>query len=215
MNSKEIADARETKTMTTSELAEQLRTTNDVILRNARKALPDKVIKNGKTTYWNVLEITRVIEEMKKGNSNQHSTFVGATKAETKQTLAVQIAKHSKALQELYEKALQEQARIIEEQAGTIKLIADNSAERQYKQTLRTECTELIRRLLKETGLPFVPLWREAYEGFLKRHNFNDAFKSNFYAARNKIDFLARKDINYLKDLKQAIVSLFANEERV
>ncbi len=80
MNSKEIADARETKTMTTSELAEQLRTTNDVILRNARKALPDKVIENGKTTYWNVLEITRVIEEMKKGNSNQHSTFVGATK---------------------------------------------------------------------------------------------------------------------------------------
>ncbi len=94
-------------------------------------------------------------------------------------------------------------------------MIADNSAERQYKQTLRAECTELIRRLLKETGLPFVPLWREAYEGFLKRHNFNDAFKSNFDAARNKIDFLARKDINYLKDLKQAIVSLFANEERV
>ena len=70
------------KVMTTKEVAEQLGTSSKVVLENGKKCLPNKVIKNGKPTYWTEAEVTVLIEQMKTSNSNQ-STFTGAVKAIT------------------------------------------------------------------------------------------------------------------------------------
>lgn len=40
------------KTMTTREVADALGTSVKVIIENARKCLPNKIIENGKATYW-------------------------------------------------------------------------------------------------------------------------------------------------------------------
>lgn len=53
------------KLMTTKEIAEQLGTRPNVITENAKKCLPDKVIENGKTTYWTQAEVTVLIEQLK------------------------------------------------------------------------------------------------------------------------------------------------------
>ena len=60
---------------TTKEVAEQLRTSAKVILENAKKCLPDKIIENGKPTYWTKEEITILIEYLKGNNPNQHSFY--------------------------------------------------------------------------------------------------------------------------------------------
>lgn len=53
------------KLMTTKEIAEQLGTRPNVITENAKKCLPDKVIENGKTTYWTQAEVAVLIEQLK------------------------------------------------------------------------------------------------------------------------------------------------------
>lgn len=66
--------------VTTRELAESLGTSPKVILENAKKCLPFKIIENGKPTYWNREEATILIEQLKKSNPNQN-TLTGAVKA--------------------------------------------------------------------------------------------------------------------------------------
>lgn len=51
--------------ITTKELAKQLGTRPNVITENAKECLPDKEIKNGKTTYWTKAEATVLLESLK------------------------------------------------------------------------------------------------------------------------------------------------------
>lgn len=53
------------KTMTTKEVAEALGTRPNVITENAKKCLPNKVIENGKATYWTKAEVTFLLEYIK------------------------------------------------------------------------------------------------------------------------------------------------------
>ena len=76
----ETENIKNEEVVTTKELAESLGTSPKVILENAKKCLPCKIIENGKPTYWNKAEATVLIEQLKKSNPNQHS-FTGAVKA--------------------------------------------------------------------------------------------------------------------------------------
>jgi hypothetical protein len=51
---------------TTKQLAEQLKTSPKVIISNAKKCLPNKSIKNGKTTHFTEAEVTVMLDYMKK-----------------------------------------------------------------------------------------------------------------------------------------------------
>ncbi len=94
------------KTMTTKELADFLGTSSKVILENAKKCLPNKIIENGKPTYWNKEETTVLIEQMKNSNPNQH-TFTGAVKGiSTELTPALKIKKAMELMQEGYQEEL-------------------------------------------------------------------------------------------------------------
>ena len=73
-------DVNSEKTVTTRELAKELGTSPKVILENARKCLPCKKIENGKQTFWNEVEVTMLVEQMKTSNPNQN-TFTEAVKA--------------------------------------------------------------------------------------------------------------------------------------
>jgi hypothetical protein len=56
----------------TKELAEQLKTSPKVILGNTKKCLPNKLIENGKTTYFTEEEATVLLDYMK---SNKQTIF--------------------------------------------------------------------------------------------------------------------------------------------
>ena len=124
------------KTITTKELAEQLKTDKKVIIENARKYLPNKVFEQGKVTYWNEAEITVLIDGMKSNNSNQYrekGTVTGAvTDVSTELTPALKIRKAMELMQEGYEEELAilraknlEQQRVIEEQTPKVEFYDD------------------------------------------------------------------------------------------
>ncbi|MDO5576538.1 MAG: phage antirepressor KilAC domain-containing protein [Fibrobacter sp.] len=97
----------EEKTMTTSEVAKQLDTSNDVVLSNARKCLPEKQINNGKPTFWNLKEVTILVEFMKKNNNRTDSkTFGTVSKVTTKLTPALRIYNAMLEMQSAYEDEL-------------------------------------------------------------------------------------------------------------
>lgn len=73
MNDPELLNDVSHGLKTTKELAEQLETSPKVILENARKCLPDKVIENGKPTYWSKAEVTVLLEQMKCNQPNGYT----------------------------------------------------------------------------------------------------------------------------------------------
>lgn len=106
-NEKNVNELQNQEVMTTKELADFLKTSPKVILENAKKCLPNKVVENGKPTYWNKAEVTVLIEQLKKSNPNQY-TFTGAVKAlGTDLTPALKIKQAMEMMQEAYEEELQ------------------------------------------------------------------------------------------------------------
>ena len=69
------------KVITTRELAEQLGTSAKVNLENAKKCLPNKIIENGKPTFWDKAEVTVLLEFMKINNNRTDLTFTTVVKA--------------------------------------------------------------------------------------------------------------------------------------
>lgn len=79
----------------TKELAEQLKTSKDVILTAARKCLPNKTIEHGKRTFWNDAEATIILDYMKAYPSNNRSVEFNST--DGNQTLTFKAKGSSKA----------------------------------------------------------------------------------------------------------------------
>lgn len=92
--------------MTTKELAEKLHCETKTIFNIARKCLPNKVIENGKTTFWNNAEITVLIEQMKTSQPNQHNLVRSIQGVSTELTPALKIKKAFDLMQEGYEEEM-------------------------------------------------------------------------------------------------------------
>jgi len=109
-------------TITTKELADKLHTSSKVILENAKKCLPDKVIENGKATYWSEPEVTILIDCLQ-GNSNNHASdlyFESKGAISTTLTPALKIKKAMELMQEGYEEELAHLRSINAEQSDQI-----------------------------------------------------------------------------------------------
>lgn len=120
--------------MTTKELAEQLKTTKDVIIANAKKCLPNKVIEHGKRTLWNKAEVTVILDYMKNHISNNRGVEFNSTveNASTELTPALKIRKAMLLMQEGYEEELAllrmktaNQRKIIDEQRPKVEFYDD------------------------------------------------------------------------------------------
>ena len=96
------------KTVTTRELAEQLHTSKDVVIANARKCLPNKIFEHGKTAYWSKPEVTVILDYMKNHTSNNRSVEFNSTVANTSTDLtpALKIKRAMELMQEGYEEEL-------------------------------------------------------------------------------------------------------------
>lgn len=94
--------------MTTRELADRLKTSPKVILENARKCLPDKVIENGKQTFWDEAEVTVLIDRLKNNQKTNSSDpyFQSKGSISTELTPALKIKKAMELMQEGYEEEL-------------------------------------------------------------------------------------------------------------
>lgn len=104
---KELSTNVKEKTMTTKEIAEQLKTSPKVILTNAKKCLPNKVIENGKPALWTKEEVTILLEQLKSSQPNQN-TFTAAVKVvNTELTPALKLKKALDLAQEAYEEELE------------------------------------------------------------------------------------------------------------
>lgn len=72
--------------MTTKQVAEQLGTSPKVILENAKKCIPNKKIVNGKPTLWSEIEVTVLLEYIKRNSNRTDTTFTTVVKAEKVKT---------------------------------------------------------------------------------------------------------------------------------
>lgn len=120
--------------MTTKQLAEQLGTTKDVVIANARKCLPNKTFAQGKATYWNKAEVTILIEHMKAHTSNNRSVEFNSTvaNATTDLTPALKLKKALELAQEAYEEELailKAKNKNLESENGNLKIELDESKE--------------------------------------------------------------------------------------
>lgn len=117
------------KLMSTREVAESLNTSPKVILSNARKCLPNKIIENGKTTYWTNAEVTILLERLKTNSPNQHGLNGAVKGVSTDLTPALKIKKAMELMAEGYQEELD-------------RLKAERDQERQAR--IQAENTNLI-----------------------------------------------------------------------
>ncbi len=107
INTKTPAKISELNFITTKELAERLGTSPKVVLENAKKCLPNKVIANGKATLWNEVEVTVLLEFMKVNNNRTDLDLYDRSKGmSTELTPALKLKKALDLAQEAYEEEL-------------------------------------------------------------------------------------------------------------
>lgn len=93
-----------------------------------------------------------------------------------------------------------------DEKQEFIEVIQDSGKSRVYKKNLRAECNRIAKIINAKYDIPFKDIWDRAYKLLFNQH-FVD-WKYEFYQAQNKLSFLALKDICYLKDLKDILISM-------
>lgn len=103
-----ISHIESERLITTRELAEQLNTSPKVVIENARKCLPNKIFENGKTTYWNEVEVTLLLDSLKSNQKTNSSDLYLESKGSISTTLtpALKIKKAFDLMQEGYEEEL-------------------------------------------------------------------------------------------------------------
>jgi phage antirepressor YoqD-like protein len=155
------------KLMTTKEVAEVLKTTKDVVLANAKKCLPNKVIEPYKATFWNQAEITVLIDYMKQHTSNNRSVELNSTLSEIKTELtpALKIKKAFDLMQEGYEEELAILRNKLEEQKADV----------EFSQTIQADETSCfsMAQVSQELKLPYgnITLFKKLRELKLLKEN--------------------------------------------
>lgn len=155
------------KLMTTKEVAEVLKTTKDVVLANAKKCLPNKVIEPYKATFWNQAEITVLIDYMKQHTSNNRSVEFNSTLSEIKTELtpALKIKKAFDLMQEGYEEELAILRNKLEEQKADV----------EFSQTIQADETSCfsMAQVSQELKLPYgnITLFKKLRELKLLKEN--------------------------------------------
>lgn len=155
------------KLMTTKEVAEVLKTTKDVVLANAKKCLPNKVIEPYKATFWNQAEITVLIDYMQQHTSNNRSVELNSTLSEIKTELtpALKIKKAFDLMQEGYEEELAILRNKLEEQKADV----------EFSQTIQADETSCfsMAQVSQELKLPYgnITLFKKLRELKLLKEN--------------------------------------------
>lgn len=130
--------------VSTTELAKQLHTTNDVVLDVARRSGIKKKIKNGVSTYWNEKEASVIIKNIQYNNPNAKSPLT-----QTKGKLQTSIS-----IKENFLKATQDYIALIESEKQQLK--EENERQKciieQQKETLQKQELE-NRTLIKKQEL--------------------------------------------------------------
>ena len=181
------------KLLTTRELAEQLKTSPKVIIENARKCLSDKVFENGKTTYWNEVEVTSLLDCLKSNQKTNSSDLYFQSKGSISTTLtpALKIKKAFDLMQEGYEEELailraknEEQKQQLEEQKPKVEF---------YDTVTKSESTfdmNEVAKLLKIPNMGSVKLFEFLRsKGVLSdnKSNWNEPYQNYVNAGYFKI----------------------------
>lgn len=111
--------------MTTREVAETLHCDVSAVRRNAKKCLPNKIIENGKSTFWTEKEVTVLLDFMKTNNNRTDLTC--ATVAQVAKTSLTPVLKVQQGLQQAQENATTIEQKMQIAQAG-MKALADAMA---------------------------------------------------------------------------------------
>jgi hypothetical protein len=93
--------------LSTTQLAKMLKTSNKVITENTKKCLPNKIIENGKLTFYNEAEVTVLIDYMKKNNNRVDTpTFTTSSIASTSLSPALEMAQLIQRIKSDYERII-------------------------------------------------------------------------------------------------------------
>jgi hypothetical protein len=181
-----MLNEKDKKALTTKELSEAIGCHPDTILSNAKICLPNKEIINGKSTIWSEVEITLLIEQIKKNNNNQHDLRSSSVGISTTLTPALKIKQAFELMQEGYEEELQRINSLnleLQQENGDFRLAASS---RISKKEIRTRIVNIINDISKENK-DYQGSWRRLYTFFKQQHP-NIEFNH-----KNKLDDLIKK----------------------
>lgn len=191
--------------ITTSELAKQLGTTNDVIINVAKRCGINKEIRNGVVTYWSEQEVTQIINELKNGNKSNNRSFELTQRLEntaTSITIKENFLRATKdyiALIEMEKQQLAEENKQLQEYQDKNKYIHQ---ERHDRKKLRAEIVKEVRVRAHKNKWGYNATFIRYYKLYDETHNF--PYKENY---SNYIDTI--EDRGHLKELYKIILNDF------
>lgn len=153
--------------ITTNQFAKQLGTTVSVILENGRKCFPDKIIENGKPTFWTQKEVTVLLDYMKNHNSNNrsHELNLKVSTTTTDMSPALKIKKALELMQEGYEEEM-ERLRALNRQLAEEKIQLEPQAQA-YVQFLDRSQSFCFRDASKYLGITQTELMNFLKSGYI------------------------------------------------
>lgn len=170
-----------------NDLAKQLNCQNRTINDNAKKLFPNKIIENGKTTYYTEEEATMIINKIQNNNNNQNNLASSSQAISTSLTPALKIKQAMEMMQEAYEEELEILRLKNEEQQKTIDNYRLATEKKIEKQKLFSEINRLIRK--------------KAFDNF--NGVFEDSYRYYYKELANRHNFIHKVDMTFLKQHKE------------
>lgn len=179
--------------ITTTELANMLNTTNNVILNVAKKCGIEKEIKNGVATYWNEEEVSKIINNIDYDNSQSKQALTeikGTIKTEImlneefnrqiekakslprQEKLTLALTTFQSLLEDLQEDNRRKQQENEElKNWKTEKLYIEN--EKYQSKELRTKINKRIRQIARDTDSKHSDIWNKYFSIYSNIHCFS------------------------------------------
>lgn len=214
----EVRELKNKKLVSTSDLSKILNTSPKVIIENAKKFLPNKVFKNGKTTYYTEEEATILFEGLKKQQNTNSTDLYIKSKGAVSTTLTndmkikkvVEGAKKQLSIEEQTKMAFQLQASILQQMAEQNAFLVKNNKElndwkneklyienEKYKaKELRIKINKRIRQVAKEK---FDNDYKKCWNYFYEKYN-----NSHCFAGEQNIDLIQER--GHLKEFYNLVL---------
>lgn len=129
----ELSTRKQPKMMTTKEIAEQLKTSSNVITNACKKCLPSKKIRHGKPTYWNEDEVTvilRYLQNNRTCNPTYNNLIISTKTSKSDELDYLMLVKQQQEIQEKLNAYQDKRIRELEQEKVQLQIRLDESKNR-------------------------------------------------------------------------------------
>lgn len=132
MTKNELSTRKQSEAMTTKEIAEQLKTSSNVITNACKKCLPSKKIRHGKPTYWNEDEVTvilRYLQNNRTCNPTYNNLIISTKTSKSDELDYLMLVKQQQEIQEKLNAYQDRRIKELKQERNQLQIQLDRSKE--------------------------------------------------------------------------------------